>query len=69
MGKTLPVLCDEYDEDNELYLCRTTADAPDIDAEVCVKSETPIEPGTFLNVTIEDSDVYDLFGTPALPAL
>ncbi|MEG1274248.1 MAG: 30S ribosomal protein S12 methylthiotransferase RimO [Ruthenibacterium sp.] len=69
VGKTLPVLCDEYDEDNELYLCRTTADAPDIDAEVCVKSETPIEPGTFLNVTIEDSDVYDLFGTPALPAL
>lgn len=65
VGQTLTVLADGYDDENDLYLCRTAADAPDIDAEVCVRSDTPIEPGTFLRVKIEESDEYDLFGIPA----
>lgn len=65
VGQTLTVLCDGYDDENDLYLCRTAADAPDIDAEVCVQSETPIEPGTFLSVRIEESDVFDLYGVRA----
>ena len=51
----------EYDDENDLYLCRSEADAPDIDAVVCVASETPIEPGTMLRVRVTDSDVYDLY--------
>lgn len=65
VGKTLRVICDGWDEESGLYLCRTEADAPEIDAVCCVRSEAPIEPGTFLDVQIEESDVYDLYGVPA----
>ena len=61
VGRVMTVLCDGYDEENELYLCRSEADAPDIDAEVCVSSEAPLYPGTFYTVRIKDSDVYDLY--------
>lgn len=61
VGRVMTVLCDGYDEENELYLCRGEADAPDIDAEVCVSSEAPLYPGVFYTVRIKDSDVYDLY--------
>ncbi len=66
VGRTVRALCDGWDEESGLYLCRTAADAPEIDAVCCVRSETPIEPGTFLNVLVEESDVYDLYGVPVL---
>ena len=65
VGRTVQVICDGYDDENDLYICRTRADAPDIDAECCVRSETPLEPGAFYRVTIEESDVYDLYGALA----
>ena len=65
LGRTVQVICDGYDDENDLYICRTRADAPDIDAECCVRSETPLEPGAFYRVTIEESDVYDLYGALA----
>ncbi len=65
IGKTVRALCDGWDEESGLYLCRTAADAPEIDAVCCVRSEAPIGPGTFLDVRIEESDVYDLYGAPS----
>jgi ribosomal protein S12 methylthiotransferase len=62
VGSTVEVICDEYDDENDLYLCRTRADAPDIDGECCVSSEEPLQPGALYRVRIEDSDVYDLYG-------
>lgn len=64
VDRVMTVLCDEYDEENDLYLCRSKADAPDIDAVVCVASEEPIEPGTMLRVRVTDSDLYDLYAEP-----
>lgn len=61
VGETLEVLCDGYDAENGLSLCRSHADAPDIDAEVCVAGEPPLQPGEFYTVRITDSDVYDLY--------
>ncbi len=61
VGETVEVVCDGYDEENGLSLCRTRADAPDIDAEVCVAAEPPLAPGAFYTVEIKDSDVYDLY--------
>ena len=52
VGRTVQVICDGYDDENDLYICRTRADAPDIDAECCVRSETPLEPGAFYRVTL-----------------
>ena len=62
IGQTLTAVCDDYDDEEDFYILRTTSDAPDIDAEVLVKSETPLETGAFYSVKITDSDVYDLYG-------
>ena len=48
-----------------LYLCRTAADAPEVDGNVCVSSEEPLYPGEFYDVLVDDSDLYDLYGTVA----
>ena len=53
------------DEESGLYLCRTTGDAPEVDGNVCVSSEEPLYPGQFYDVLVEDSDLYDLYGTVA----
>ena len=63
VGQTVHVLCDGIDEENGLYLCRTTGDAPEVDGCVCVSSEEPLYPGQFYDVLVEDSDLYDLYGT------
>ena len=65
VGKVLTVLCDGQDSETGLYLCRSTADAPDIDGAVCVKSENPLYPGEFYQVLIEESDEYDLYAVLA----
>ena len=62
VGRTLPVICDGIDEESGLYLCRSAADAPEIDGHVCVSSDAPLYPGEFYNVYIEESDLYDLYG-------
>ena len=62
VGRTLTVLCDGQDEESGLYLCRSTADAPDIDGAVCVASDEPLYPGAFYTVLVEESDEYDLYG-------
>ena len=63
VGQTVRVLCDGIDEESGLYLCRTTGDAPEVDGCVCVSSEEPLYPGQFYDVLVEDSDLYDLYGT------
>ena len=45
--------------------CRTTGDAPEVDGNVCVSSEEPLYPGQFYDVLVDDSDLYDLYGTVA----
>ena len=65
VGTQAQVLCDGWDEENGLWLCRTRADAPDIDAVVCVDGNAALTPGEFYTVRIIDSDVYDLYATLA----
>ena len=65
VGQTVRVLCDGVDDESGLYLCRTAADAPEVDGNVCVSSEEPLYPGEFYDVLVEDSDLYDLYGTVA----
>lgn len=65
VDSVLRVLCDGQDEESGLYLCRSTADAPDIDGVVCVRSENPLYPGEFYEVLVEESDEYDLYAVLA----
>ena len=62
VGKTLRVLCEDYDVVAETYFGRSEADAPEIDGKVYFSSKKKVRPGTFVNVKIEEAMDYDLVG-------
>ena len=62
IGKTLEVLVDGYDEEQEQFYGRTYADSPDIDGRVWIASEEPLREGLFVNVTIDGCVDGDLAG-------
>ncbi len=62
VGRTLEVICDDYDEDNDLFVCRTRYDAPEIDGEVYLPGDSDIRIGDIKKARILESDVYDLYG-------
>ena len=62
VGQTLECVCDGVDDETGMYLLRSKADCPEIDGNVLTPADTPLETGAFYNVTITDSDTYDLYG-------
>ncbi|MDW8225438.1 MAG: 30S ribosomal protein S12 methylthiotransferase RimO [Bacteroidota bacterium] len=62
IGSRLCVLVDEYLSPGE-YRGRTEGDAPEVDNDVFLHSEHPLEVGTFATVLIEDATDYELYGT------
>jgi ribosomal protein S12 methylthiotransferase len=60
VGRTLPVIID--DMGSEGYKGRSQGDAPEIDGLVYVTGKD-LKQGDIVNVKIEKSDEYDLFGT------
>lgn len=61
-GKTLEVLVDGYDEEQEQFFGRTYADSPDIDGRVWLASEEPLREGSFVMVKIDGCVDGDLSG-------
>lgn len=61
VGSTQRVLIEEAIEDE--WRGRTQADAPEVDNEVYVRSEKPLVIGSFVDVEIEHSENFDLFGS------
>lgn len=63
IGQTLDVIVDEIDDEG--IICRTKADAPEVDGLVYIEnlSGAPVKVGEFIKVTITHSDEYDLWGT------
>jgi ribosomal protein S12 methylthiotransferase len=66
VGRTLPVIIDEVDEDGGAT-ARSQADAPEIDGNVLLRDARGLEPGDIVPALIEDADEHDLFGVPAGP--
>ena len=62
LGKTLEVLVDGYDEEQEQFYGRTYADSPDIDGRVWIASQEPLREGDFVMVTIDEIIDGDLAG-------
>ncbi len=62
IGKTMEVLVDGYDEDNEQFYGRSYADSPDIDGRVWIGSDEPLREGEFVTVTIDGCLEGDLTG-------
>ncbi|MDF7667624.1 30S ribosomal protein S12 methylthiotransferase RimO [Orbaceae bacterium ESL0727] len=61
IGKTIPVIIDEVDEEGAIG--RSMADAPEIDGVVYLNEEKNVNIGDIVPVTIEHADEYDLWGT------
>lgn len=61
VGQVLQVLIDEVDDEGAIG--RSFADAPEIDGCVYLNGEENVKPGDMVNVLIEHSDEYDLWGT------
>ena len=62
VGQTLECVCDGIDEESGMYLLRSKGDCPEIDGCVLTPGDVPLETGVFYNVTVTDSDTYDLYG-------
>lgn len=67
VGKSLMVLVDEIDTEDNIAICRSYADAPEIDGHVYVDNIDPndprVQPGQFLQVVIDEASEYDLFAS------
>jgi ribosomal protein S12 methylthiotransferase len=59
VGRTLTVLVDEIDEEGAV--CRSYADAPEIDGMVYVADSDGLKVGDLVEVKVFDSDEYDLW--------
>ena len=66
VGKTIRVLCEDFDAVSEVHFGRSAADAPDIDGKVYFKSARRIAPGSFVDVKIDEVVDYDVYGTAIL---
>ena len=65
-GQTIRVLVDDIQPQNldqgYVAIGRSSADAPEIDGCVYIKSDTPPKVGDFVWVKVDSSDEHDLFG-------
>lgn len=62
IGKTITVLCEDYDAVSEAYFGRSEADAPEIDGKVYFRSDEKISSGEFVEVKVRSVLDYDLVG-------
>ncbi len=60
IGQSLQVLVEEPFENG--WVGRSYADAPDIDGLVYIQTQQTLQPGQFVDVAIQHSDEYDLYG-------
>ena len=62
VGKTITVLCEDYDPVSSVHFGRSAADAPEIDGKVYFRAEKRIAPGSFIKVKVREVLDYDLMG-------
>ena len=61
-GETMQVLCEGFDEEQQLWFGRTYADSVEVDGHVYFESDTAPQPGDFVPVLITESLGADLLG-------
>ena len=63
VGRTLEVIVDQVRGDG-LAICRSKADAPEIDGKVFVSQGHALRPGDLVKVKVDRADAFDLRATP-----
>lgn len=61
VGKTLRVIIDS--EEADYYIGRTQWDSPEVDPEVLITKDKPLEIGTFHDVAIREAMPFELYGS------
>lgn len=61
-GKTIEVVCDDFDEELGMWRCRSSQDAPEIDLNVLLPEIPEVTPGEFYSVHILRTEGVDLLG-------
>ncbi len=68
VGRTIQVLVDQVNVQEDQAIARSRWDAPEIDGNVIIDNASAIKdtirPGDLIRVRVHDSDAYDLFATP-----
>jgi len=59
-GKVFKTIIDR--EEGGYFVGRTEFDSPEVDNEVLISSDKPLETGKFYNIRIERADFFDLYG-------
>lgn len=62
VGKTLEVIVEGYLYKEQMYMCRSYMDAPEIDGYIFVASDEELLSGDYIHVTVTDFNEYDLIG-------
>jgi ribosomal protein S12 methylthiotransferase len=65
IGRTVEAICDGWDDDAQAYVCRTKADAPEIDGIIHVSSPGELSEGDLLAVEITGGEGHELTGAVA----
>ena len=60
MGQTFRTIIDREEED--YFVGRTQYDSPEVDPELLIEKNQPLEIGQFYNVEVTDAAEYDLYG-------
>jgi ribosomal protein S12 methylthiotransferase len=61
VGKVFKVLIDR--KEGDLYVGRSEFDSPEVDNEILITSDSPLQNGNFYQVIITKADFFDLYGT------
>lgn len=61
VGQELKVIVDREEED--FYVGRTQFDSPEVDPEMLISKERPLELGHFYQVRVTDAQAFDLYGS------
>ena len=62
VGKTIDVLIDTIDTENDEAVARSKWDAPEIDGNVFIPGATDLKVGEIVRVKIIEAEEYDLVG-------
>ena len=65
IGKLYDILVEEKIENEDIYLCRTEFDSPEIDGIVYLHTNKKLKNGDFVKARISDTLEYDLLGEMA----
>lgn len=64
VGMKTRVLVERFDAMRHCWVGRSPYEAPEVDGSVWIESDTPLTPGTFVDVEVVDAEVYDVVAEP-----